>query len=77
MWALAQSGVCFRAPTNDDGTLGCWQRSELPPWEVPKRDPREPRPRAPEWRPEAASAEVAELSKLNAECQQQTSGEPE
>ena len=29
---------------------------------VPKRDPHERRPRAPDWEPEAAAAEIAELA---------------
>jgi hypothetical protein len=62
MWALANSGVCFRTLTNDDGTLECWEQPKLPEWEVPKRDPHERRPRAPDWEPEAAAAELAELA---------------
>ena len=34
---------------------------ELPAWEAPKRNPHERRPRAPEWKPEAA-AEIAGLA---------------
>ena len=62
MWALRKSGVTFRTATNDDGTVGCWQQPKLPAWEVPKRDPHERRPRAPEWEPETAAAEIAELA---------------
>jgi hypothetical protein len=54
MWALARSGVRFRTLTSDDGTLECWQQPKLPAWEVPKRNPHERRPRAPEWEPGAA-----------------------
>jgi len=44
------------------GTIECWQQPELPAWEVPKRDPHERRPRAPDyWKPEA-TAEIAELA---------------
>jgi len=57
MWALAQSGVCFQTRTNDDGTL-CWQQPELAAWELPKRNPHEQRPRAPDWEPKAAAADI-------------------
>jgi len=62
MWALAKSGVRFRTLINDDGTIECWQQPELPAWEVPKRDPHERRPRAPEWEPEELVAEIAKLT---------------
>jgi hypothetical protein len=62
MWALARSGVRFRTLTNDDGTLECWQQPELAAWEVPKRDPHERRPRAPEQEPEELAAEIADLT---------------
>ena len=42
------------------GTLECWQQPELPAWEVPKRDPHERRPRAPDWT-DVAAAEISEL----------------
>ena len=54
MWALARSGVRFRTLTNDDGTIECWQQPKLSAWEVPKRDPHERWPRAPDWEPGAA-----------------------
>jgi hypothetical protein len=60
MWALARSGVCFRTLTNDDGTLECWQQPELAAWEVPKRNPHERRPRAPDWEPNKVGAEIAQ-----------------
>jgi hypothetical protein len=61
MWALRKSGVKFRTRANDDGTTERWQQPALPAWEVPKRDPHERRPRAPDyWEPEAV-AEIAEL----------------
>ena len=50
----------MRQHRDDAGTLECWQQPELPAWEVPKRDPHERRPRAPEWEPGAA--EIAELA---------------
>jgi hypothetical protein len=61
MWALAQSGVPFRTIVHEDGKIERWQQPELPAWEVPKRDPHERRPRAPEWEPAAAMADIAEL----------------
>jgi hypothetical protein len=61
MWALYKSGVPFLTIVHGDGTIKRWQQPELPAWEVPKRDPHERRPRAPEWEPEAA-AEIAELA---------------
>ena len=61
MWALRKSGVKFRTIVHEDGTIERWQQPELPAWEVPKRDPHERRPRAPEWEPGAA-AELAELA---------------
>jgi hypothetical protein len=62
MWALAQSGVPFRTIVHQDGTIECWQQPELPPWEMPKRNPHERRPRAPEWEPAAETAEIAKLA---------------
>ena len=53
MWALYKSGVPFRTIVHEDGTIECWQQPELPAWEVPKRDPHERRPRAPDWEPGA------------------------
>jgi hypothetical protein len=48
MWALNKSGVRFRVIVNDDGTTERWRQPRLAPWEVPRRDPAEPRPNAPE-----------------------------
>ena len=64
MWVLAQS-VRFRTLINDDGTRECWQQPKLPPWEVPKRDPHERWPRAPDWEPDEVV--VAEIAGLKAE----------
>jgi hypothetical protein len=62
MWALYESGVPFRAIVHEDGTIECWQQPELSAWEVPKRNPHERRPRAPDyWEPDEA-AEIAELA---------------
>lgn len=47
MWALAQSGVTFRMIAHEGG-IECWQQPALAPWEVPRRDPAERRPLAPE-----------------------------
>jgi hypothetical protein len=57
MWALRKSGVKFRTRANDDGTFERWQSPKLPAWEVPKRNPHERRPRAPDWRPEVVAAD--------------------
>jgi hypothetical protein len=59
IWALAQSGVPFRTIVHEDGTIERWQQPKLPAWEIPKENPHERRPRAPEWEPEAVS-EIAE-----------------
>jgi hypothetical protein len=61
MWAVAHD-VPFRTIVHEDGTIERWQQPELPAWEVPKRDPHERRPRAPNyWEPDEA-AEIAELA---------------
>ena len=62
MWALRKSGVKFRTRANDDGTLERWQSPRLPAWEVPKRNPHERRPRAPDYWEPGAAAEIAELA---------------
>jgi hypothetical protein len=48
MWSLARSGVRFRTRTRDDGTTERWRQPRLARWEVPRRDPAEPRPNAPD-----------------------------
>jgi hypothetical protein len=48
MWALTKSGVKFRVIVREDGTTERWQQPRLAPWEVPRRDPAEPRPNAPD-----------------------------
>jgi hypothetical protein len=48
MAALAESGVQFRMITRGDGKIECWRQPDLAPWEVPRRDPAEPRPAGPE-----------------------------
>jgi hypothetical protein len=62
MWALRKSGVPCRTIVHEDGTLECWQQPELAAWEVPKRNPHERRPRAPQWEPIKVGAEIAELA---------------
>jgi hypothetical protein len=47
MWALYKSGVRFRTIVHEDGTIECWRSPRLPKWEVPRRDPSEPRPQHP------------------------------
>jgi hypothetical protein len=59
MWGLYKSGVPFRTLVHEDGTIERWQQPKLWAWEVPKRDPHERRPRAPEWEPAAEIAEPA------------------
>jgi len=55
MWALRKSGVTFRTIVHEDGTIERWQQPKLPAWEVPKRNPHERRPRAPDyWEPDEA-----------------------
>ena len=62
MWALYESGVPFRTIVHEDGTIERWQQPKLPAWEVPKRNPHERRPRAPDyWEPDEA-AEIPELA---------------
>jgi hypothetical protein len=48
MVAIAACGVRFRKNVNADGTVERWRKPKLAPWEVPRRDPGEPRPRHPE-----------------------------
>jgi hypothetical protein len=48
MWALRKSGVGFRALARADGTTERWRHPGLASWEVPRRDPAEPRPNAPD-----------------------------
>jgi hypothetical protein len=68
MWALYKSGVPFRTIVYEDGTIERWQQPELPAWEVPKRNPHERRPRAPDyWEPEEA-AEIGELAAASNEA---------
>jgi hypothetical protein len=54
VWVLRKSAVPFRTILREDGTIERWQQPKLPAWEVPKRNPHERRPRAPEWEPQAA-----------------------
>jgi hypothetical protein len=48
MWALRKSGVRFRTLVHNDGTTERWRQPRLARWEVPRRDPAEPRPNAPQ-----------------------------
>lgn len=48
MWALKRSGVRFRELVHADGTTERWRQPRLAQWEVPRRDPAERRPNAPE-----------------------------
>jgi hypothetical protein len=65
MWALRESGVLFRTIVHDDGTTECWQQPELPAWELPKRNPHERRPRAPDYWELEEAAEIAELAAVS------------
>jgi hypothetical protein len=62
MWALRESGVPFRTIVHEDGTIERWQQPKLPAWEVPKGDPHERRPRAPNYWELDEAAEIAELA---------------
>jgi hypothetical protein len=77
MWALRKSGVKFRTLVHTDGTTERWRQPRLAPWEVPRRDPAEPRPNAPDvaarrraarrrWRARQANR-AREIAKLAAE----------
>jgi hypothetical protein len=48
MWALYKSGVRFRTIVHEDGMIERWQSPRLPAWELPRRDPAERRPLAPD-----------------------------
>src|SRR5262245_47388621 len=48
MWALRKSGVRFRTLVHEDGTTERWRQPRLARWEVPRRDPAESRPNAPD-----------------------------
>jgi hypothetical protein len=48
MQAVCEAGVPFQMIARSDGVIECWRQPELAPWEVPRRDPAEPRPSAPE-----------------------------
>jgi hypothetical protein len=54
MWALAKSGVKFRVSAV--GTPERWRQPRLALWEVPRRDPVEPRPQHPEVAAERRAA---------------------
>jgi hypothetical protein len=55
MWALKKSGLKFRVIINADGSVETWKQPPLEEWEIPKRDPRERRPKPPiYWAPKVA-----------------------
>jgi hypothetical protein len=57
-----KSGAKFRTIVHEGGTIERWQQPKLPAWEMPRRNPDERRPRAPDyWGPKTA-AENAKLS---------------
>jgi hypothetical protein len=47
MWALRKSGVKFRTLDHEDGTTERWRQPRLARWELPRRDPSDPRPNPP------------------------------
>jgi hypothetical protein len=79
MWALTESGVKFGVITRPDGSRERWQQSKLAPWEVPRRDPAEPRPWHPEvreqrrtarqrWRERSRARIAAARSRADVDC---------
>jgi hypothetical protein len=48
MQAVRQAGVPLNMIAHSNGEIECWRQPELAAWEVPRRDPAEPRPGAPE-----------------------------
>jgi hypothetical protein len=54
--------VPFRTIIYQDGTIERWQQPKLPAWEVPKGDPHERRPRAPDYWEPAEATETAALA---------------
>ena len=59
MWALRKSGVRFRTIVHEDGTTERWRQPRLARWEIPRRDPAEPRPNAPEVTAQRRAAQLA------------------
>jgi hypothetical protein len=55
-------GVPFRTIVYEDGAIERWQQPKLPAWEVPKRNPHDRRPRAPDYWDPGAAAEIAEVA---------------
>ena len=47
MQAVRDAGIPFNMIAHNNG-IECWRQPALEPWEVPRRHPDEPRPRAPE-----------------------------
>jgi hypothetical protein len=66
MWALHKSGVRFREIVNDDGTMETWQQPRLAPWEVPRRNPSEPRPQTAEVVAQRRAARLRSLERKRA-----------
>ena len=54
--ALRKSGVKFRQIVHDDGRVERWKEPWLASWEIPRRDPREPRPAHPVVRAQRQAA---------------------
>jgi hypothetical protein len=51
MVALRRSGVKFREIAHEDGRVERWKEPYLALWEIPRRDPSEPRP----WHPKVSA----------------------
>jgi len=66
MWALRKSGVRFRTLVHNDGTTERWRQPRLAPWEIPRPDPAEPRPNAPEVTAQRRAARLARQRARNA-----------
>jgi hypothetical protein len=48
MWCLSKAGVRFRTLVHEDGTMERWRQPRLARWLIPRRDPAERRPNAPD-----------------------------
>ena len=66
MRAMRKSGVKFRTLVHNDGTTERWRQPRLAPWEIPRPDPAEPRPNAPEVTAQRRAARLARQRARNA-----------
>jgi hypothetical protein len=67
MWALCEAGVTFRTIPRHDGGIECWRQPKLAPWEMPRRDPAQPRPNALEVAARRRRQRALKAAKLAAE----------